>query len=113
MNAHIDISNVLLTTPRLILRPWKETDLEDFYAYASVDGVGQMAGWIPHRNMDESRMILSHFISGKHTFALEFRGKVIGSLGIEEYCESNYPELSSSRGRELAMFSLRTIGARD
>ena len=32
MNAHIDISNVLLTTPRLILRPWKETDLEDFYA---------------------------------------------------------------------------------
>ena len=101
MNAHIDISNVLLTTPRLILRPWKETDLEDFYAYASVDGVGQMAGWMPHRNMDESRMILSHFISGKHTFALEFQGKVIGSLGIEEYCESNYPELSSSRGREL------------
>ena len=44
MNKPIDISNVVLETERLKLRPWKESDLEDFFEYASVDGVGQMAG---------------------------------------------------------------------
>ena len=47
MNKSIDISNVILHTERLVLRPWKENDLNDFYEYACVDGVGQMAGWTP------------------------------------------------------------------
>ncbi len=101
MNSQIDIKGVTLTTERLTLRPWRETDLEDFYAYASVDGVGQMAGWTPHKDMDESRGILSRFIQGKKTFALEYRGKVIGSLGIEMYNEGNFPELESLQGREI------------
>lgn len=41
MNAPIDISSITLKTPRLTLRPWRQSDLEDFYEYASVDGVGQ------------------------------------------------------------------------
>ena len=44
MNAPIDITGIPLRTPRMTLRPWRESDLEDFYAYAKVDGVGQMAG---------------------------------------------------------------------
>ena len=44
MNKQIDISNVTIRTDRLLLRSWKETDLKDFYAYASVEGVGEMAG---------------------------------------------------------------------
>lgn len=101
MNKHIDITDVVLTTPRLTLRPWRESDLKDFYEYARVDGVGQMAGWMPHRNLEESRVILGSFIKHKKTFALEYRGKVIGSLGIEEYNEENYPELDKLRGREI------------
>lgn len=101
MNQKINISDVVLTTKRLTLRPWKESDLDDFYAYASVDGVGQMAGWIPHRNRDESKRILDSFIRGKRVFALEYQGKVIGSLGIEEYSEENYPELAPLHGREI------------
>lgn len=45
MNPEIDISNVILKTERLLIRPWRQSDLDDFYSYASVDGVGQMAGW--------------------------------------------------------------------
>ena len=101
MNKRIDITNVVLTTDRLTLRPWRESDLNDFYEYASVDGVGQMAGWNPHRNVEESRMILSSFIKHKKTFALEYKGKVIGSIGIEEYSEENYPELDALLGREI------------
>ena len=101
MNAPIDISTVVLQTERLTLRPWRETDLEDFYAYASVDGVGQMAGWTPHKDKAESQSILSRSIAGKHVFALEHRGRVIGSLGIEKYNEAHYPELENLRGREI------------
>lgn len=101
MNKQIDITKTVLTTERLTLRPWRESDLSDFYEYASVDGVGQMAGWNPHRNPEESKVILSNFINGRHVFALEFEGKVIGSLGIEKYREENYPELDGLQGREL------------
>jgi len=101
MNKHIDITGVVLTTERLTLRPWRGSDLADFYEYASVDGVGQMAGWNPHRNAEESKEILSHFIEGRHVFALEYQGKVIGSLGVEKYKEENYPELQCLQGREI------------
>ncbi len=101
MNPLVDISGVELKTPRLTLRPWQETDLEDMYEYAKVDGVGQMAGWIPHRNLDESKVVLSSFIKHKKTFAIEYQGKVIGSLGIEVYNEKNYPELEHLQGREI------------
>lgn len=92
MNAEIDISQVTLQTDRLILRSWKESDLEDFYEYAKVDGVGQMAGWLPHKDREESAKILQLFISEKKTFAIEYDGKVIGSLGIELYDEKKFPE---------------------
>ena len=72
MNKEIDISNVTLKTQRLLLRPWKMTDLDDFYEYASVDGVGEMAGWLPHKNKEESRQILEIFINEKKSFAIEY-----------------------------------------
>ena len=39
MNAHIDVTDVILETERLILRPWTMNDLDDFYEYASQSGV--------------------------------------------------------------------------
>ena len=101
MNVEIDISNVTLKTKRLILRPWKLNDLDDFFEYASVDGVGQMAGWEPHKSKDESLEILNRFIEGKKTFALEYNGKVIGSLGIERYPENVFKEYQDLKGREI------------
>ena len=38
-----------LETPRLLLRHWQAEDLEDLYTYASVEGVGEMAGWPHHK----------------------------------------------------------------
>lgn len=86
MNGKIDISHVILETERLIIRPWRDEDLEDFYEYARVDGVGQMAGWTPHSSIEISRQILSDFIEGKKTFTLELKEnhKVIGSVGLED-----------------------------
>lgn len=104
MNAKVDLTGVVIETDRLIIREWKETDLEDFYEYAKVDGVGQMAGWNPHTSIQESKTILEMFIKGKKTFALELKDnhKVIGSLGLEE--------LSLSLGKEYENFIGREIG---
>lgn len=101
MNAFIDISKITLNTERLTLRPWRQEDLDDFYAYASVDGVGQMAGWLPHENKEVTQTILDSFITHKKTFALEYEGKVIGSLGVENYKEEEFPELDSLQGRSI------------
>ena len=101
MNAEIDISKVVIVTERLTLRPWKLTDVEDMYEYARVEGVGQMAGWLPHQSMGESLEIIKMFIAGKRTFALEYKGKVIGSLGIDKYKESELPEYSDKLGVEI------------
>ena len=101
MNPPIDISDVTLKTERLLLRPWKLTDLNDFNAYASVDGVGQMAGWKPHESLEESRKILEMFIKEKKTFAVELQGKAIGSVGIERYHEEMFPAFDGKKCREI------------
>ena len=82
MDVPVDISEICLETPRLLLRPWRRRDLADFYAYASVPGVGEQAGWPHHETLADSRGILERFIAGKNVFALEERaaGRVIGSL---------------------------------
>lgn len=101
MNTVVDISKVTLKTKRLILRPWEAADLNDLYEYASVDGVGQMAGWAPHKSIEESKKILQMFIDEKKTFAVEYKGKVVGSLGIEKYNEAKFPQLSNLKRREI------------
>lgn len=104
MNAEIDISNIVLETERLIMRPWKSSDLDDFFEYASVPGVGEMAGWPPHKSKDDSKIILDRFINGKKTFALvdKNKNKVIGSLGVELYgSEDKLSEFFSYKGRSI------------
>lgn len=103
MNAKVDISDVILETDRLILRPWKKTDVEDFYEYAKAPGVGQMAGWNPHSSIKESKEILDMFIKGKNVFALELKDnhKVIGSVGLEEMEISIGEKYEELTGREI------------
>lgn len=101
MNPAIDITGTRLKTERLVLRPFEKDDLNDFYEYAKVDGVGQMAGWKPHESIEESSFILDLFLKEKKTFALVFEGRVIGSLGIEKYNESHFPEFKDVKAREI------------
>lgn len=104
MNANIDVTDVVLKTERLTLRSWTLNDLDDFYEYAKVDGVGQNAGWLPHENKEQSLTILNNFIQEKKTFAIVLNDteKVIGSLGIEKYhMDEVLSEFFDYYGREL------------
>lgn len=102
MNANIDVTNIRIETPRMILRPWEISDLQDLFEYASVPGVGEMAGWTHHQSIEESLTILNMFIERKKTFALVLKenNKVVGSLGIEKI--KNVDEVPNNlEGREL------------
>ena len=104
MNAKFKLNGKKLYTKRLILRPFEYNDLDDFYEYASVEGVGEMAGWKHHESIEESRKILNLFIDEDKTFAVCLRenNKVIGSLGVEMYgSEHKLTEFSDYKGREL------------
>ena len=104
MNAEFDVTNIVLETERLILREWNLNDLDDFYEYASVPGVGEMAGWPPHENKEKSLEILKRFIDGKKTFAIVYKenNKTIGSLGVEFYgLEDKLSEFFDYKGRSI------------
>ena len=104
MNATFKISGTIIETERLILRPFEQSDLDDFYEYASVEGVGEMAGWKHHENKEKSQSILDLFITEDKTFAIVLKenNKVIGSLGVEEYgMEQALSEFFDYQGREI------------
>ena len=104
MNANFKINGQVIETERLILRSFKETDLYELYEYASVAGVGEMAGWHHHESVEKSREILNSFISDDKTFAMVLKetNKVIGSLGVEEYgLEGALTEFHGYLGREI------------
>lgn len=80
----ININDIKIETAGLILRPFEETDLDDFYEYAKVPGVCEAAGWKHHESKEESEGVLRSLIEGHRTFAIEEKesGKVIGSIGL-------------------------------
>lgn len=104
MNATFKINGKVLETQRLILREFNKNDLTDFYEYASVDGVGEMAGWSHHENIETTKEILNSFIKDNKVFAIVYKenNKVIGSLGVEKYgMEDKLDEFKNLYGREI------------
>lgn len=104
MNADFKVGKIRIETERLILRAFEQGDLEDFFEYASVDGVGEMAGWKHHENKQVTQEILDEFMQNDKTFALVLKenNKVIGSLGVERYgMESYLSEFFELKGREI------------
>lgn len=77
----------LIETQRLILRPWKMEDVEDFNRYCQNPEVGPNAGWKPHESLDESREILRGWVedhSEEMNWAIvpKDRGYACGSISL-------------------------------
>lgn len=76
---------MILTTQRLILRPWTLDDAESLYKYASDPDVGPIAGWPPHKNVEESRSIIQTVFSGAECYAIceKGTGSPIGAISLQ------------------------------
>lgn len=75
-----------IETDRLILRPFMYTDYEDLYEYARNPHIGPNAGWKPHDDVEESKVILRNFMEEDEVLAIVWKAnnKVIGSLGLHK-----------------------------
>ena len=76
---------MIITTQRLILRPWNESDAENLYKYASDPDIGYPAGWPAHTSVENSREIIHSVLSAPETYAvcLKSDGLAIGSVGLK------------------------------
>ena len=82
--AHASGSDVLMTQ-RLILRRWNQKDAEDLYRYACDPDVGPIAGWPPHKSIDESRAVIRDVLNGREAYAICLKedGRAIGAIELK------------------------------
>ena len=73
-----------LKTKRLLLRRWEDGDAEDLFEYAKDPDVGPIAGWPPHRSVEESREIIRNVLSGPECYAICLKddGRAIGAIEL-------------------------------
>lgn len=74
-----------LETPRLYLRQWQDSDAEQLYALARDPRVGPIAGWPPHKDLQDSRFVLREILQTEESYAIVLKetGAVIGSIGLQ------------------------------
>lgn len=89
-----------MQTSRLQLRRFQQSDLHDLFSYASVEGVGEKAGWPHHKSLAESQSILDRFVASDEVWAIVHREdhKVIGSIGLH-----HRPDESSHQEGDLVL----------
>ncbi|WP_165170130.1 GNAT family N-acetyltransferase [Adlercreutzia sp. ZJ242] len=75
---------MVLTTERLVLRPWEEGDAEDLYRFAKDPAVGPIAGWPPHTSVENSREVIRDVLSVEETYAVVLKemARPVGSIGL-------------------------------
>lgn len=72
-----------METDRILLRPWRDSDAEALFKYASDPEVGPRAGWPPHQSVEESLEIIRTIFHSDTTWAIELKetGEPIGCVG--------------------------------
>ena len=73
--------SIVMETERLLLRPWRESDVEILFKYAKDPAVGPAAGWPPHTSVEESLEIIRTVFSAPETYAVVLKqtGEPVGS----------------------------------
>ncbi len=82
---------MILTTPRLILRPWEAGDAEALYQLAKSPEVGPDCGWNPHKDLEESKWVLKNLLMNSYTWAIvrKASGEVIGDISLMPFGTSS------------------------
>ena len=81
----------MMETERILLRPWRESDAESLFKYASDPDVGPRAGWPPHKNVEESLQIIKTVFNTDTMWAVIWKetGEAIGCVGYLPATNSN------------------------
>lgn len=73
-----------LITQRLMLRNLKPDDLDDFFSYCRKPNIGPMAGWAPHKTVEDSYDILKLMIKDQEVWGITLKESdhIIGTIGL-------------------------------
>lgn len=94
---------MMLSTERLTLRPWQESDAPSLFYYAKDPDIGPIAGWPPHQSEEESLSVIRTVLSVPECYAIceKENGISIGAVSLklkgqtdmtdrEDECELGY-----------------------
>ena len=86
-----------IETERLILRPFREDDAEAIFSgWANDPEVTRYLTWNPHRSLEDTKAILSCWLSEESPFRFGIErkedGKLIGSIDVAKF-EESVPEI--------------------
>jgi RimJ/RimL family protein N-acetyltransferase len=111
-----------METDRILLRPWRESDAEALFKYASDPDVGPRAGWPPHKSVEESLQIIKSVFNTPTMWAVELKetAEAIGCVGYlpasvsnlqipDDQCEVGYWIGKPYWGRGLCTEALRLV----
>lgn len=111
-----------METDRILLRPWRESDAEALFKYASDPDVGPRAGWPPHKSVEESLQIICTVFNTPTMWAVELKetGEAIGCVGYlpasvsnlqipDDQCEVGYWIGKPYWGRGICTEALRLV----
>ena len=75
----------MIETGRLILRKWTEADADSLFEYAKDPDVGPIAGWPPHKSVNESLSVIRNVLNGAECYAICEKGseKAIGAIELK------------------------------
>lgn len=74
----------MLTTDRLVLRPWRESDAPALYDYARDERVGLLAGWPPHASEAASLEVIRTQFARPEVYAVTVKPQdiAVGLAGL-------------------------------
>lgn len=74
-----------LTTERLILRAWRESDVKTLFHYAKDPAIGPLCGWSPHKDEKESLFVIQNVLMAPQCYAVCDRqtNEAIGSIELK------------------------------
>lgn len=76
---------MILQTERLKLRRWEESDADSLYEYAKDSDIGPIAGWPPHKSVEESLSVIKDVFNGAECYAICEKGSnsAIGAIELK------------------------------
>lgn len=74
-----------LTSTRLVLRPWLDSDVPALYELARNPKIGPSAGWPAHESVEQSLDILRNILRGPEQYAITLHGtgELIGAIDLK------------------------------
>ena len=81
---------MIIKTPNLTLRHWREDDAECLYQFAKNPNIGPIAGWPPHQSVEDSLNIIKTVFIRKECYAVVYDGIPIGCAEILLHPDTNH-----------------------